>query len=311
MSTFLRSCALLSIAMVAASAGCASPAPPIEAPLLPDVDRSGGPSAPIARGTPAPTEAPTPRHDDEPIDVTIRNAVLEKSGRIDTPDAALFRSATDAFAHHDLTAARKSYFELIKNFPSSPLMPYAYVAFADMFFDEARSDPSKLALAKQAYVEAIKVPPPSNEMYAYALHRAGIVAGKSGEPMPALDFQKKAIGALLQYREVAARDALLASARHEIVGAYANVGSPDKALVFFKAVEPETAPAQVLALGEEYARTGKVRETIATYEAALKGGKTDAACASADGSYKTLASRGGPDAALVARGEQQRQALCR
>lgn len=298
------------VALVA-SAACSSPAPPIEAPLLPDVDHSGGPSAPIARGAPPPVEAPVASHGDEPIDVALRNAVMEKGGRIDTPDAALFRSANDALARRDLTGARKGYFDLIKNFPSSPFIPYAYIAFADMFFDEAQTDPSKLALAKQAYVEGVKYPPPANQMYAYALHRAGIVASKSGEHLPALDFQKKAIGALVQHRDLPARDALLASARHEIVVAYANAGAPDKAPIFFKTVEPETAPAQVIALGEEYARTGHVRETVATYQAALKGGKSDAACASADASYKTLATRPNVDLALLGKAEQERQAACR
>jgi len=299
------------LVIAAAVAGCSSPASPIEAPLLPDVDRSGGPSAPIARGTPPPVDAPVARNGDEPIDVALRHAVLEKSRRVDTPDAALFRSANEAFDRRDLTSARKGYFDLIKSFPSSPFVPYAYIAFGDMFFDEAGADPSKYMLAKQAYVEGVKYPPPANEMYAYALHRAGIVASKSGEHLPALDFQKKAIAALLQHRDVAARDALLASARHEIVVAYANAGAPDKAPLFFKTVEPETAPAQVIALGEEYARMGKVRETIATYEAALKGGRTDAACSSADASYRALSTRPGADVALVGRAEQQRQAACR
>ena len=56
----------------------------------------------------------------------------------------------------DLINARRSYYELIKNAPASRFVPYAYFAFGEVFFHEAKSDPSKWDLAKQSYVEVMK-----------------------------------------------------------------------------------------------------------------------------------------------------------
>ncbi|MBX3227765.1 MAG: tetratricopeptide repeat protein [Labilithrix sp.] len=69
--------------------------------------------------------------------------------------------------------ARSSYYDLIKTSPQSKLVPYAYFAFGQMFFDDARQDPSKYALAEQAFVEVLKYPPPANGIFAYALLRLG------------------------------------------------------------------------------------------------------------------------------------------
>lgn len=290
---------------------CASPPPRVDAPLLPEVDRTTRSDAPLARGAP-PTEAAPIAKADVPVDVAIRNALLDRHAATDTPDAALFRKAHEAFAQKDPTSARKAFFELIQRHPQSPLVPYAYLAFGDMFFDEAHGDPSKYALAKQAYYEVIKYPPPANESYAYALHRAGLTSAAMKELQQALDFQRKALAALAQYKELPARDALLVSARHELVAAYAMAGAPDKALLFFKATDPENAPALVLALGEAYVQAGSVREAVATYDLALKSNKTDATCAAAAAAYKTLGARTSPqDARLLATAEQQRQTMCR
>jgi len=60
----------------------------------------------------------------------------------------------------DVSNARRDYFMLIQQRPASPLVPLAYLAFADLFFDEAKGDPSKWELAAQAYMKVISYPPP-------------------------------------------------------------------------------------------------------------------------------------------------------
>lgn len=56
------------------------------------------------------------------------------------------------------TNARKAYYELIVKQPTSKWIPYAYFAFGELFLREAKSDPSKWDLAKQAYMEVLKYP---------------------------------------------------------------------------------------------------------------------------------------------------------
>jgi TolA-binding protein len=56
----------------------------------------------------------------------------------------------------EMSEARRNYFELIKREPSSKLVPYAYFAFGELFFHEAKTDPAKWSLAQQAYMEVMK-----------------------------------------------------------------------------------------------------------------------------------------------------------
>jgi TolA-binding protein len=54
--------------------------------------------------------------------------------------------------------ARRTSFDLIRKQPSSPLVPYAYFAFAELFFNEAQTDPSKWMMAQEAYTQVLKYP---------------------------------------------------------------------------------------------------------------------------------------------------------
>jgi len=56
----------------------------------------------------------------------------------------------------DFRNARKAYYDLIVKNPASKLIPCAYFAFGEMFFAEAKDDPSKNDLAQQAYMEVLK-----------------------------------------------------------------------------------------------------------------------------------------------------------
>jgi len=81
----------------------------------------------------------------------------------------------------DLKNARSSYYDLIKHHPTSKLIPFAYFAFGELFFADARSDPSKWDLAKQAFMEVLKYPPPANGIFPFALLRVGQVADAHGD----------------------------------------------------------------------------------------------------------------------------------
>jgi tetratricopeptide (TPR) repeat protein len=69
------------------------------------------------------------------------------------------------------SSARQNYYELIKSHPNSDLVPCAYFAFGEFFFDEASGDPVKYDLAKQAYLETLKYPPPKNGCFPLANER--------------------------------------------------------------------------------------------------------------------------------------------
>src|SRR5581483_1912821 len=71
-------------------------------------------------------------------------------------DEAYYYLALEYELAGDLMNARRSFYELIKNSPASKYVPYAYFAFGEMFFREAKSDPSKWEFAKQAYTEVMK-----------------------------------------------------------------------------------------------------------------------------------------------------------
>jgi len=71
-------------------------------------------------------------------------------------DRAWFGLAKEYEARGDLPKTRRAYYELILRAPQSRFVPYAYYAFAELFLGEAKSDPSKLAFAEQAYQEVTK-----------------------------------------------------------------------------------------------------------------------------------------------------------
>lgn len=62
-----------------------------------------------------------------------------------------------AECEHDVATARKLYFQVVSEAPRSPLLPYAYFAFGELFAEEVERDPSKTELARQSYAECMKL----------------------------------------------------------------------------------------------------------------------------------------------------------
>ncbi len=71
-------------------------------------------------------------------------------------DEARYYLGLEQLVTSDLMRARKTFYDLIKSSPQSKYVPYAYFAFGEVFFQEAKSDPSKLDFAHQAYLETLK-----------------------------------------------------------------------------------------------------------------------------------------------------------
>lgn len=77
------------------------------------------------------------------------------------PDVEQYAKAFESEQSGDLPAARRGYFELIAKYPNSALVPYAYFAFGELFFQEAAQDPTKLAFAEQAFTKVLSFPDPT------------------------------------------------------------------------------------------------------------------------------------------------------
>jgi hypothetical protein len=108
-------------------------------------------------------------------------------------DEALYYGGYEMELAGDLDGARKSYLALLQGFPQSRLTPLAYLAFGEMFFEEARGDPSKLPLAEQSYQEVLKYPPGPNDVQGYAQYQLGRVLALHGDRTRALSTLRLAL----------------------------------------------------------------------------------------------------------------------
>ena len=106
-------------------------------------------------------------------------------------DEVLYYLAYEYEQANDLARARQRYFELIQKRPTSKYVPNAYLAFAELFFNEGRTDPAKWNLAQQAYEKVVSFPPPQNHVYGYAWFKLAHVMWWTGEPVQAASaFQR-------------------------------------------------------------------------------------------------------------------------
>ncbi len=94
-------------------------------------------------------------------------------------DEVFYFLALEYEATQQLSEARKMYYELIKQRPSSKLVPAAYFAFGEMFLQEAKTDPSKWDFARQAYTEVLKFP--ADALRPWAMWRMGQALEQSGD----------------------------------------------------------------------------------------------------------------------------------
>lgn len=183
------------------------------------------------------------------------------------PDEILHARAYDFARAGDLTNARRAYFDLIKDRPNSRFMPNAYVAFGEMFFEESARDPSKLDLAAQAYTEAIKYPPPGNEVYGYAWYKLAQVHVLKND-------DAKALNAFVKVNQAAQATPLgqdlARAAQRDIIAVYARAGKPAAAFEFFTRMTGGTRPLDASkmshALGVEYFRASKMGEATSLYK---------------------------------------------
>src|SRR4051812_45543543 len=199
-------------------------------------------------------------------------------------DEVLYYLAYEYEQASDLKNARSVYFDLIKKRPDSKYIPNAYLAFGELFFNEAQGDPSKWDLAAQAYAEVIKYPPPNNKVYGYAWYKLAYVYWNKGEFPRSLDEFKKTIDFGTQFASLPNAAQLAIAARRDLVPVYALSGRPDAAYNFFKNLSGDASGENAKTLkmmddlGQNYLDTGHYPEAVALYHDLMSRDKGDKFC---------------------------------
>lgn len=199
-------------------------------------------------------------------------------------DEVLYYLAYEHEQAKDLDNARKVYFELIEKAPQSPYIPNAYLAFGELFFQDAQSDPSNWDLAAGAYKKVIEFPPPKNKAYGYARYKLGYVHWNKGEYAETLNEFKAVIEFGDKYSDLPNAKQLAKSARRDLIPVYAVSGAPTKAYGFFKPLSGDTGGSDAKTidmlneLGMAYLDTGHYPEGIALYQDLMTRDKGDRYC---------------------------------
>ncbi len=208
----------------------------------------------------------------------------------------------------DLSNARRVYLDLITKTPNSKYIQNAYLAFGELFFNEALQDPSKWEPAKQAYQKVIAKPPPENKVYGYAWYKLAYVFWNMGDLPHALDAFKKTIDFGVQFAQLPNATKLAESGRKDVVPVYALAGSPSESYNFFKNLsgDPAGSTAKTFKmmddLGQNYLDTGHYPEAIALYkDLSVRDNGSDKGCEyQSHITEATMAMKSGDKAGIVA-----------
>lgn len=199
-------------------------------------------------------------------------------------DEVLYYLAYEYEQAGDLKNARKVYYELIQKAPKSPYIPNAYLAFGELFFNEAQGDPSKFALAAAAYQQVTQYPAPDNKVFGYAHYKLGYVYWNQGDYANAINEFKKVIEFGAAFASLPNATQLAKSARRDLIPVYAASGRPDMAFNFFKPLSGDqggetTKTIEMMNdLGHAYLDTGHYKEAITLYRDLLTRDKGDRTC---------------------------------
>jgi tetratricopeptide (TPR) repeat protein len=199
-------------------------------------------------------------------------------------DEVLYYLAYEYEQAGDLDKARNAYTKLVAEAPKSEYVPSAYLAFAELFFNEASADPSKWVLAENFYKQVLKSPPPKNKLFGYAHYKLGYVYWNQGYYKDALGEFKAVIKYGTTYGDVPNATQLAKSARRDIIPVYAASQRPERAYNYFKPLSGDkggekTKTLEMLRdLGFAYLDTGHYKEGIGLYKDLLSRDKSEYWC---------------------------------
>ena len=158
--------------------------------------------------------------------------------------------------------ARQVYHRLIKGYPQSDYIPNAYLSFAEYYFQQG-----DMRAAQQFYQKVTEIPPARNKVYGYALYKQAWCHYNNEDFKASLQSFVETIEFGTKNPEAANVENLVRQSRKELVMPYAQIGSPERALDFFKryAKDDDQAFGMFENLGELYFDTGKWPDVIAVY----------------------------------------------
>lgn len=168
--------------------------------------------------------------------------------------------------------ARQVYHRLIKGFPQSNYIPNAYLSFAEYYFQQG-----DMRAAQQFYQKVTEIPPERNKVYGYALYKQAWCHYNNEDFKGSLAAFVDTIEFGTKNPEASNVENLVRQARKELVMPYSQIGSPEKALDFFKryAKDDEQAFGMFENLGELYFDTGKWPDVIAVYHGLMSAKPSD------------------------------------
>lgn len=177
-------------------------------------------------------------------------------------DQVLFSLAFGLEEMRQFQRARQVYHRLIKGHPQSQFIPHAYLSFAEYYFGEG-----DMRAARQFYNKVTEIPPERNPVYGYALYKQAWALYNLEDFRGALTQFVRTVEFAQQNPE--SRDAanLARQSRRELVLPYSRVGTPRRALDFFRryATDEDHAIEMLESLAELYYDTGNWPETIEVY----------------------------------------------
>jgi tetratricopeptide (TPR) repeat protein len=191
-------------------------------------------------------------------------------------DEVLYYLAYEYEQAGDFDRARKAYLELTEKFKKSRFVPNAYLAFGELYFNEAQGDPTKWPVAANFYTEVLKYPAPENKLWGYAAYKLGYVHWNMGEYAKAIDKFKEVIDFGQNNPQLPNAPGLAKSARRDIVPVYALAGKPDQAYGFFKPISGDSGASSAKTygmmedLGQNLLDTGHYPEAIVLYKDLIK-----------------------------------------
>ena len=181
-------------------------------------------------------------------------------------DEALYTLAYHLERMGQRARARQAYQRLIRSWPASRFVPHAYLAYAEHAFEEGQLDD-----ARQLYERVLTYPAEQNPVYAYARYKLAWVHYNAERFRDSLEAMVGVIEHVRAHPETPDGASLARQARREIVMPYARVGSPPRALAFFRRVGDgeDDAIGMLERLGELYFDAGSWPETIAVHHALM------------------------------------------
>lgn len=221
-------------------------------------------------------------------------------------DEVLYYLAYEYEQAGNMKKARDTYKELVAKAPNSEYVPAAYLAFGELFFQEASADPGKWPFAEAFYKKVLGYPAPKNKLWGYAAYKLGYVYWNQGIYDKALEQFKAVIKFGKTHSSLPNAEQLAKSARRDIIPVYAASQKPDRAYNYFKPLSGDTGGKDdktiemLRDLGFAYLDTGHYPEAIGLYKQLMSRDKSEYWCSYQSAITKAVqASKSGDKEAIV------------